>query len=168
MKPIRNSHCSWCGSPFSSKAPWPRICIQCQQVSYLNPLPVAVALIPTISGGLLGVKRNIEPAKGKVALPGGFIEMGESWQEACVREIEEELDLKLDAEKLKSFTTWSAPDGTVLIFGLFEEAIDADALPEFSPNDETTERVVITPGDDLSLAFDLHTKAAKKFFAQRT
>ena len=164
MKPIKNAHCSWCGSPFSSEAPWPRVCIQCKEVSYQNPLPVAVALIPTTSGGLLGVRRGIEPRKGEVALPGGFIEVGESWQEACAREVMEELEVELDAQKFESFTTLSAPDGTVLIFGLFDEEVEEDALPPFSQNSEASERVIISPDKHLKLAFDLHTRAAKKFF----
>lgn len=167
MKPIKNSHCSWCGSPFSSESPWPRICIQCKEVSYLNPLPVAVALIPTTSGGLLGVKRNIAPRKGQVALPGGFIETGESWQKACAREVKEELDLDLDASDLDSFTTLSAPDGTVLIFGLLAHPVDVASLPAFTPHNEVSERVVIEPSADLSLAFDLHTQAAQKFFESK-
>jgi len=38
-------------------------------------------LIP-VHDGLLFVRRGIEPRKGKLALPGGFINLGETWQEA--------------------------------------------------------------------------------------
>ena len=44
--PVRNSHCSWCGHAFVPDQAWPRQCASCAQTSYLNPLPVAVLLLP--------------------------------------------------------------------------------------------------------------------------
>ena len=42
----RHSHCSYCGSLFANEQPWPRACRPCGNISYLNPLPVAVTLLP--------------------------------------------------------------------------------------------------------------------------
>ena len=56
----RNSHCSYCGHPFSPHQPWPRTCANCGEISFQNPAPVAVVLVP-IDGGLLAVRRGIEP-----------------------------------------------------------------------------------------------------------
>jgi NADH pyrophosphatase NudC (nudix superfamily) len=81
----KNSHCSYCGHPFLKTKPWPRDCANCGNTSYLNPLPVSVVLVP-VDNGLLFIRRRIEPGKGKLALPGGFINLGETWQEAGVRE----------------------------------------------------------------------------------
>src|SRR6266851_1373173 len=64
----RNTHCSFCGHAFQPDAPWPRTCDQCGQVSYLNPLPVAVTLVP-VDDGLLVVRRGIEPGRGRLARP---------------------------------------------------------------------------------------------------
>ena len=77
MTPRKNSHCSYCGRPFAEGQPWPRTCAGCARVSYLNPLPVAVLLLPA-GGGLLCVRRAIEPGKGLLALPGGFIDVAET------------------------------------------------------------------------------------------
>src|ERR1700687_165917 len=77
----RNTHCSFCGHAFQPDAPWPRACAECGQVSYLKPLPVAVTLVP-VDDGLLVVRRGIEPGRGRLALPGGYINLGETWQQA--------------------------------------------------------------------------------------
>lgn len=41
-------------------------------MSFSNPVPVAVAIVP-FDGKLIGIRRGIEPRKGQVALPGGYI-----------------------------------------------------------------------------------------------
>src|SRR4029079_9297124 len=83
----RNSHCGWCGALFAV-ATWPRACV-CGNTSYANPIPVAVVLLP-VGDGLLTIRRGIPPQLGKLALPGGFMELGETWQESAARELREE------------------------------------------------------------------------------
>ena len=78
----KNSHCSYCGEAFPH-LPWPRECPACGARSYLNPLPVVVAIVP-VGNGLVAVRRNIEPQKGTLTLPGGYLDLKETWQEgAC-------------------------------------------------------------------------------------
>jgi ADP-ribose pyrophosphatase YjhB (NUDIX family) len=50
---------------------------------------VAVVLLP-VHGALVTVRRDMEPRKGELAPPGGFMELGETWQEAAARELREE------------------------------------------------------------------------------
>lgn len=157
----RNSHCSYCGHAFEENQSWPRTCTACNSTSFINPLPVAVLLVPC-DGGLLTVRRGIEPKKGMLALPGGYINLGETWQQAGVREVLEETGITLAADSVEDFRVLSAPDGTVLVFGLAPE-IPAQSLSVFTPCDEATELVVLKePGE---LAFPLHTRVANEFFA---
>jgi ADP-ribose pyrophosphatase YjhB (NUDIX family) len=159
----RNSHCSFCGHVFAEGAAWPRVCARCQNVTYRNPLPVAVLLLP-VDGNLLAVRRGIEPHRGKLALPGGYINLGESWQEAAARELFEETNIRIDPAKVRDFRVLSAPDGTVLVFGQAEE-IQAERLPDFRPTDETSERLLISGPEDL--AFPLHAGVVTEFFSRR-
>src|SRR4051794_36608810 len=103
----RNAHCGYCGQAFAPAAPWPRTCTQCGQISYLNPIPVAVCLVP-VDGGLLTVRRAIEPGRGLLALPGGYINQDETWQAACAREVREETGLILDPLQIRAFAVHSA------------------------------------------------------------
>src|SRR5262245_13639738 len=158
----RNSHCSFCGHAFAADQPWPRICAACEQTSYLNPLPVAVVLLP-VDDGLLLVRRSIPPKQGMLALPGGYINLGESWQAAGAREVREEIGVIIDPDEIRDFRVLSAPDGTVLIFGIARSRALAD-LPAFAATDEASECVVLRAPQEL--AFDLHQRVVEEFFTR--
>src|SRR5262249_34200900 len=135
---VRHAHCSWCGVAFAPEQPWPRTCAGCTRVSYLNPVPVTVLLLP-VDDGLLCVRRGIPPGLGKLALPGGFLDFHESWQQGCVRELFEETGLRLDAAEVELFDVLSPPagEGLVLIFGLARPRRSAE-MPTFTANEEVT------------------------------
>lgn len=57
---------------------------------------------------VLLIERGREPYKNKWALPGGFIEMDETLEQACIRELEEETLLKVSG--MKQFRTYDAID----------------------------------------------------------
>jgi ADP-ribose pyrophosphatase YjhB (NUDIX family) len=155
----RYAHCTFCGARFTPGQPWPRRCPACGETSYLNPKPVAVALQP-VGTGLLAVRRGIPPAQDRLALPGGFVEVHETWQEAAVRELSEETGLQADPAGVRLFDALSAPDGTLLVFGLLPAIA---ALPEFRANDETLGREVVAGPTELG--FSLHTQVANRYFA---
>src|SRR5512139_3580604 len=107
------SHCSYCGTPFEAAESWPRTCAGCGQTTWRNPLPVALVMMPVIGPdgrtGLLMVRRGIEPQAGLLGLPGGFIEEGETWQAAAVRELVEETGLVADVAEVELADVLSAP-----------------------------------------------------------
>lgn len=156
------SHCSYCGHPFAADQDWPRSCRQCGNRSYLNPLPVSVVLLP-VEQGLLAVRRDLDPGRGELALPGGFIELPETWQEAGARELKEETGVEVDAHLLSAFRVYSAPDGTLLVFGLAPPW--RKPLPPFESDGENTERVVIC--EPCTMAFSLHTLVVEEYFSEK-
>jgi ADP-ribose pyrophosphatase YjhB (NUDIX family) len=162
--PLRlHTYCSYCGVAFAVEQSWPRLCTACGNNTYRNPLPVAVLLLP-VDGGVLTVRRAIPPRQGQLALPGGFIDHGEAWQAAAVRELREEAGIVISASEVSLFDVQSAPDGTVLIFGTAPQRFGRDLLP-FTPNTEVNELVVITRPE--ALAFPLHTRVVERWFSAR-
>ncbi len=63
-------------------------------------MPVAVCAAKNKEGKILVAKRNLKPGINKWALPGGFVELDESLEIACLRELEEETGLKGKIKKL--------------------------------------------------------------------
>ena len=89
--------CPVCGIALSSgfiEGKERQYCPGCQFVNYENPLPVAVA-VTVKDGKFLLIKRGIPPRKGMWASPSGFIETGETAEEACLRELKEETGLDI-------------------------------------------------------------------------
>lgn len=160
----KDACCSFCGERFDH-LPWPRTCPRCREISYQNPIPVAVVLLP-VDDGLLVIRRSIEPGKGKLALPGGYVGLGETWQVAGAREVREETDIIIDADEIDDWMVRSTLDGRlVIVFGASRRKRTSRELPPFTSTDETAERLVIAR--PIELAFDLHTEAVARWFARR-
>lgn len=70
-------------------------CDQCGFVYYANASAAVAALIQNENGDLLVCRRGKDPAKGMLDLPGGFVDIGETIENALCREIKEELNLDI-------------------------------------------------------------------------
>lgn len=70
-------------------------CDHCGFEFYLNPAAAVAALISDSQGRLLVVERAQEPKKGTWDLPGGFVDPGESAEDALRREVREETGLEI-------------------------------------------------------------------------
>ena len=153
-------HCHWCGAAFGAVQGFPRVCSACRNSTYRNPIPVSVILLP-VERGLLTVRRAIEPRKGQLALPGGFVNFDESWQAAGVREVFEETNIQLDPHSIRDWWTRSTPDGMILIFGLAQPIRRADVPSDFDRSE--TEALVVIDAPQV-LAFPLHNEAMQAYF----
>ncbi len=166
----QHAHCSYCGTAFASAATsaaaFPRTCSSCANVTYVNPIPVGVVLLP-VDDGLLGIRRTIEPGKGRLALPGGFLNLGETWLEGAARELREETGITIDPSELALFQVASTPDlSKVILFAESKRVRRSADLPAFADStNESSERVVLDPG--AKLAFGLHDDAARAWFRRK-
>ncbi|MFN3920459.1 MAG: NUDIX domain-containing protein, partial [Methylohalobius sp.] len=70
------------------------VCEACGTIHYLNPKIIAGCL-PLWQGKILLCRRAIEPRYGLWTLPAGFMELGESLEEAAIRETWEEAGAKV-------------------------------------------------------------------------
>ena len=86
--------CTQCGAELRSRVPEgdhrPRhVCDSCGTIHYQNP-KLVVGCVPEHEGRILLCRRAIEPRRGYWTVPAGFMENGETLQEAAVRESQEE------------------------------------------------------------------------------
>lgn len=158
--------CGFCGTAYPEGQPvFARTCSSCGRAAYKNPLPVAVVLVPvrleSEDLGLLVIRRSIPPREGQLALPGGFINFGESWQAGAAREVLEETSLLLAPDLIRLARVHSAPDSTILIFGI-APIQPSHVLEGVELSSETSEIVVVEQLAEL--AFPLHTEVAQEFF----
>jgi mutator protein MutT len=90
--------CPKCGSPeLNSHADLSLKCGQCKFHFYVNSAAAVAALVVNPEGKLLLTTRAVEPDYGKLDLPGGFIDPGETAEEAVKRELWEELGMKVNS-----------------------------------------------------------------------
>ena len=108
------------------------VCLDCGFIHYINPRPVAGTIPVRDSGEVLLVRRAIEPRVGCWVFPGGFMDVGESAEEAAARETLEEANLEVTDLSLVGVFTRPEPGVVVIVYA-------ARALGEGSAGDETSE-----------------------------
>lgn len=164
---LPHTYCHFCGSKHLTEN-WPRTCGVCSRTTWDNPLPVVVAIIPVSRKGILTVRRNIEPQKGRLALPGGYIDHAETWQAAAHREVLEEVGIDINPRLFTLFGVESSSNrNTILVFGKTPEMPDfADLDFSFVPNTEVSEiQFLKTPE---TLAFPTHTEMLTRAMMELT
>ena len=84
-----------------------KLCPNCglEQEGYVNPLPTVDIIIEMENRGIILIKRKNVPRGW--AIPGGFVDYGESLEEAAVRETREETELEV--ELVRQLHTYSHP-----------------------------------------------------------
>ncbi len=71
------------------------LCNRCDFCYYMNSASAVALLILNEKGELLLTKRAFQPEKGKLDLPGGFVETGERAEDTVRRELKEELNIEV-------------------------------------------------------------------------
>jgi 8-oxo-dGTP diphosphatase len=82
---------------------------------YEHPRPaltadmLVVARDPGGERGVLMIRRGGDPFRGMLALPGGFVDVGETVEQAALRELEEETGVAVEAADLRLAGVYSQP-----------------------------------------------------------
>lgn len=129
---------------------------------YENPGTVVVPLVE-VNGGLLLVRRKLADGYGKLALPGGYQAIGETWQEAGAREVFEETGIKVRPSDLTITGVDTVQDGKVnLIFCQSLLKITGEPKPQ---EDEVLEVVIANRAPDpAEVAFPTHWARINAWF----
>jgi ADP-ribose pyrophosphatase YjhB (NUDIX family) len=92
--------CPRCGADASVDYPRSITCPACGYGAYYNPKPVAAAIPLDRDGNIILLRRGFEPGAGLWTFPGGFVDLGESVEDAARREAEEELRIAIDLQRV--------------------------------------------------------------------
>ena len=93
MHPSRKfRYCPSCAAPFpEGYASQPLNCGSCRFTYYFNTTSATAALLVRPDGMALFIRRAKDPAKDQLAMPGGFVDEGETAEDAVRREFTEEV-----------------------------------------------------------------------------
>ena len=150
-------YCPKCGSPrfeennFKSKK-----CAACGFSYYFNSSAAVAAFIVDPEGRLLVAQRAKEPAKGSLDLPGGFVDLQETAEEAVQREVLEETGLIVHRTSylfsLPNIYTYSKFD--VHTLDLFYRC-EIDDLSDLQAGDDVEELFFLSENEILPELFGL-------------
>ncbi len=122
-------------------------CADCERMLYSDPKLAVAAIIPH-NGGIVLIKRGIEPAYGKWSFPSGYVNRGEVVEKALEREVREETELVVRAIQLVGL--YSKP-GQAVVLAVYEaEVLDG----KLSAADEVLEARIFSPLELPDLAFE--------------
>jgi 8-oxo-dGTP diphosphatase len=160
---IEYRFCPRCGGDLEKRLVKPTepkrlVCINCSFIFYQDPKVVAGTIF-SLDGGIVLLKRGVEPAIGKWVFPGGYVDRGESVQEAAIRETKEESRVEVQLGPLLNVYSYPRSPNVIVVYA---------AQPvggELGAGDESVEAGVFTtakiPWDEL--AFDSTKDALKDY-----
>jgi 8-oxo-dGTP diphosphatase len=106
-------YCPRCAQPAEIAYPRSLSCPHCGYGAYYNPKPVAAAIPTTKQGEIVLLRRAFDPGKDLWTFPGGFVDLGESVEDAARREVLEELEI--DVELGPVLGVYSRPQDRVVL-----------------------------------------------------
>lgn len=159
----KHGFCANCGHETKATAGgWRRVCPSCTAEHFPRVDPVTI-MLPVFEGRCLLGRQAAWPA-GRMSALAGFLEPGETIEEACAREIKEEAGLTVTAVRYHSSQPWPFP--SQLMIGLIAEVSDANATPDMT---ELEEVAWLTKDEARAVLAGAHEiKAPPKFAIART
>jgi|YelNatPaOPRAMG01_1025707.scaffolds.fasta_scaffold09306_2 ADP-ribose pyrophosphatase YjhB (NUDIX family) len=158
--------CPRCGRRRDGPVTTPFRCTGCGLVLYFNPAVAVGVILLGPDGRALFVRRAKDPAQGKLGLPGGFVDFGETAEDAVRREVREEVNLEVAGlEFLCSAVNRYAFAGvTYPVLDLFFVA-RAESVSQASAQDEVASLCWLAPAEvDLEeIAFPSMRQALRLF-----
>ena len=122
----------------------------------ITPLVAVDAVIKYSENSIVLIRRKNPPFKGELALPGGFVDVGESVEDACIREAYEETNIHVNIIKLIGVFSKPSrdPRGHNISIAFLCEPLSDSEKPLAKDDAQSLEIVKFTDVASLYLAFD--------------
>ncbi len=118
----RHQFCSVCGQPTApGRGGHVRRCMACKAQHFPRTDPVAIMVVSDGDRCLLGQSRGRLARTGRYSALAGFIDQGESIEEAVRREVKEEAGIEVGAVRYHSSQPWPFPSS--LMIGCHAQAV---------------------------------------------
>jgi len=131
-------YCPRCAAEAEVYFPRSLVCMSCGYRAIFSPEPVAAAIPRDEAGRIWLLRRALHEGAGRWTFPGGFVDLGESVQDAARREAREELEIDIELEGLVGVYS-RAQERTVLVvfaalaLGVARETKEAIEVRAFAP-----------------------------------
>jgi len=142
-------HCPSCGGKnFLFNGEKSFTCGNCSFNYYINPAPAVAVIIEAPDGRIIVTRRKHDPRAGYLDLPGGFVDMMESAEDAAKREVMEELGIAV-----KDLRYIGSSPNEYVYKGLSYFTCDlgfvcrSDEISRMVPADDVSEAFLIRPED---------------------
>jgi len=137
---VSAKYCRECGGRLDSKwleseLQFRAVCGNCYSITYENPR-VLVWCYLYWQDKLIFCRRANAPARGRWALPGGFVERGETLEAAVIREVNEETGIRLNPRNIALYRVMSIPHMNEVYVEFRSELVRP---PQTTPGLETLE-----------------------------
>jgi ADP-ribose pyrophosphatase YjhB (NUDIX family) len=132
--------CPRCGAAADVRFPRSLHCPSCGYAAFFNPKPVGCAIAREPDGRVWLARRGYEPGKGLWSMPGGFVDLGETVEDAVVRELQEELCVGARLGALVGVYSRAAEPVMVIVF-------EAELAGAPRPTDEAPEITAFAPDE---------------------
>jgi ADP-ribose pyrophosphatase YjhB (NUDIX family) len=103
-------------------------CPHCGYAAFFNPAPVASVIPLAADGRIWLARRGIQPGRGLWSMPGGYVDLGETVEEAAHRELREELDVEIELDRLVG--VYSKPEDRVILIVFAARALTTPSTSE--------------------------------------
>lgn len=167
----RFKFCPACGSTeFKFNGEKLFTCSACSFSYYINPATAAVAIIESPDGRIVLVRRKYEPRAGHLDLPGGFVDIMESAEDAIIREIREETGIQIHSLRyLASFPNEYLYNGLKYFTCDIGFVCTSDQLESIKPADDVSEAMLVRPGEInfAEIAFPSIEKMLRHYIKQK-
>lgn len=137
--------CMLCQGEFKHNSDIEKECTKCGYIYFIAAKPSAGGIILNSKNQILLIKRNRNPFKGSLDIPAGFVDYNETFEEALVREMKEEVNLDV-----ANFKFWKSIIGDYDFKGVVKQYITSIFIMKVN---DLQEKMVLGGDDAVDAKF---------------